>query len=106
MGVVRGEAFGVRKLACAFCRLFENGLPAKAAASCRTSGRLRRRRTDMLSGFVMTGALFIRTCIPGYAQEEIRLWEGKAPGSENYAQRHIFMRTDWSLVNGDLLFIK
>ena len=38
----------------------------------------------MLSRLIVTGALFIWTCLSGYAQEEIRLWEGKAPGSENW----------------------
>jgi dienelactone hydrolase len=43
----------------------------------------------MLSRLIVTGALFIWTCFPGYAQEEIRLWEGKAPGSENWTHQEV-----------------
>ena len=41
----------------------------------------------MLPRFVIIGALLIGTCISGYAQEVIRLWEGKAPGSENWTHK-------------------
>ena len=43
----------------------------------------------MLSRYIVAGALFIWTCLPGYAQEEIRLWEGKAPGSENWTHQEV-----------------
>jgi dienelactone hydrolase len=41
----------------------------------------------MLSRLIIVGALFIGTCFSGYAQEVIRLWEGKAPGSENWTHK-------------------
>jgi dienelactone hydrolase len=41
----------------------------------------------MLSRLVITGAVFIVTCFPAYAQEVIRLWEGKAPGSETWTHQ-------------------
>jgi dienelactone hydrolase len=43
----------------------------------------------MLPRLIVTGSLFIWTCLSGYAQEEIRLWEGKAPGSEKWTHREI-----------------
>ena len=43
----------------------------------------------MLSRLIGTGALFLWTCLSGYAQEEIRLWEGKAPGSENWTHQEV-----------------
>ena len=43
----------------------------------------------MHSRLIVAGALFIWTCLPGYAQEEIRLWEGKAPGSEQWTHKEI-----------------
>jgi dienelactone hydrolase len=41
----------------------------------------------MLSRLIVIGALFLMVCLPGYAQEEIRLWEGKAPGSEQWTHK-------------------
>jgi acetyl esterase/lipase len=43
----------------------------------------------MLSRLIVTGAFLIGTCFPGYAQEEIRLWEGKAPGSEKWTHQEV-----------------
>jgi hypothetical protein len=44
-------------------------------------------RIDMLSRFIVAGALLIGACFSGYAQEVIRLWEGKAPGSEQWTHQ-------------------
>lgn len=43
----------------------------------------------MLSRFIVAGALFVGTCFSGYAQEVIRLWEGKAPGSETWTHQEV-----------------
>ncbi len=43
----------------------------------------------MLSRLIVAGALFIGTCFSGYAQEAIRLWEGKAPGSETWTHQEV-----------------
>jgi dienelactone hydrolase len=43
----------------------------------------------MLSRLIVSGALLIGTCFSGYAQEEIRLWEGKAPGSEKWTHQEV-----------------
>jgi len=45
--------------------------------------------TDMLSRLIIAGAFLIGTCFPGYTQEEIRLWEGKAPGSEKWTHQEV-----------------
>jgi dienelactone hydrolase len=47
------------------------------------------RKEKMLSKLVITGALLIGTCFPGYSQEVIRLWEGKAPGSEQWTHQEV-----------------
>lgn len=41
----------------------------------------------MFSRLIVTGALLLGTCFSGYAQEEVRLWEGKAPGSEQWTHK-------------------
>jgi hypothetical protein len=41
----------------------------------------------MLSRFIVIGALIIGTCFSGYAQEEIRLWEGRASGSGKWTHQ-------------------
>jgi dienelactone hydrolase len=43
----------------------------------------------MFSRLVIAGALLIGTCSFGYAQEVIRLWEGKAPGSEQWTHQEV-----------------
>jgi dienelactone hydrolase len=43
----------------------------------------------MLSRFVIAGALLLGICFPGYSQEVIRLWEGKAPGSETWTHQEV-----------------
>jgi len=43
----------------------------------------------MLSRLIVIGALLIGTCSSGYAQEVIRLWEGKAPGSEEWTHKEV-----------------
>jgi acetyl esterase/lipase len=43
----------------------------------------------MLSRFIVAGALFVSTCFSGYSQEVIRLWEGKAPGSETWTHQEV-----------------
>ena len=43
----------------------------------------------MLSRLVIAGALLIGACFSGYAQEVIRLWEGKAPGSEQWTHQEV-----------------
>jgi acetyl esterase/lipase len=43
----------------------------------------------MLFRLIVTGAFLIGTCFPGYAQEEIRLWEGKAPGSGKWTHQEV-----------------
>jgi hypothetical protein len=43
----------------------------------------------MLFRLIVTGALLIGACFSGYAQEEIPLWEGKAPGSEEWTHREV-----------------
>jgi dienelactone hydrolase len=43
----------------------------------------------MLSRLIVAGALFVGTCSLGYAQEVIRLWEGKAPGSESWTHQEV-----------------
>jgi acetyl esterase/lipase len=43
----------------------------------------------MLSRLIVTGALLIGTCSSGYAQQEIRLWEGEAPGSEKWTHQEV-----------------
>jgi acetyl esterase/lipase len=53
----------------------------------------------MLSRLIVTAALFIWTCLSGYAQEEIRLWEGKAPGSEKWTHQE----TSTSSANGKVI---
>ena len=52
------------------------------------SGEL-REDGYMLSRLIVAGALFIGTCFSGYAQEIIRLWEGKAPGSETWTHQEV-----------------
>jgi dienelactone hydrolase len=44
-------------------------------------------RIDMLSRLMVAGTLLVITCFSGYAQEVIRLWEGKAPGSEKWTHQ-------------------
>lgn len=41
----------------------------------------------MISRLIVTGFLIIGICISGCAQEEIRLWQGKAPGSEDWTHQ-------------------
>jgi len=43
----------------------------------------------MIPRLIIIGALFIGTCYSGFAQEEIRLWEGKAPGSEGWTHQEV-----------------
>ncbi len=43
----------------------------------------------MPSRLAIAGVVFIWTCLSMYAQEEIRLWEGKAPGSENWTHQEV-----------------
>jgi dienelactone hydrolase len=43
----------------------------------------------MLSKLIIVAALLVGTWSPGYAQEEIRLWEGKAPGSEKWTHQEV-----------------
>ena len=43
----------------------------------------------MFPRLMIIGALLIGTCFSGYAQEEIRLWEGKAPGSEEWTHQEV-----------------
>ena len=43
----------------------------------------------MIPRLIIIGALFIGTCYSGYAQEVIRLWEGKAPGSEGWTHQEV-----------------
>jgi acetyl esterase/lipase len=44
---------------------------------------------EMLSRFIVASALFVGTCSLGYSQEVIRLWEGKAPGSESWTHQEV-----------------
>jgi acetyl esterase/lipase len=41
----------------------------------------------MFSRLLISGAFITGICFSGYAQEEIRLWEGKAPGSEQWTHQ-------------------
>jgi dienelactone hydrolase len=41
----------------------------------------------MLSRFIAAGSLFLGITLSGYSQEVIRLWEGKAPGSETWTHQ-------------------
>lgn len=43
----------------------------------------------MLFKLTAAGAFLFGTCFSGYAQEEIHLWEGKAPGSEKWIHQEI-----------------
>jgi acetyl esterase/lipase len=43
----------------------------------------------MFPRLIITAAFFIGTCFYGYTQEEIRLWEGKAPGSEQWTHEEV-----------------
>jgi acetyl esterase/lipase len=43
----------------------------------------------MLSRLIIAGVLFVGTCFSGYSQEVIRLWEGKAPGSETWTHQEV-----------------
>jgi dienelactone hydrolase len=54
-----------------------------------TASEEQREDMPMLSKFIVAGALFVSTCFPGYSQEVIRLWEGKAPGSETWTQQEV-----------------
>jgi dienelactone hydrolase len=46
-------------------------------------------RTHMFYRPIIIGVFLVGTCFSGYAQEEIRLWEGKAPGSENWTYQEV-----------------
>jgi dienelactone hydrolase len=52
----------------------------------------------MLSKLILVLALLIGTWSSGYAQEEIRLWEGKAPGSEQWTHKEISTSSASSIV--------
>ncbi|HSW38199.1 MAG TPA: alpha/beta hydrolase [Acidobacteriota bacterium] len=48
-----------------------------------------RPLSKMLTGHIITGVFFISTDLSGYAREEIRLWKGKAPGSETWTHEEV-----------------
>lgn len=52
----------------------------------------------MLPRIIVAGALFVGTCLSGYAQEVIRLWEGKAPGSETWTHQEVATTSEHGIV--------
>ncbi len=71
-----GEAFGVRKLACAFECLRIASEIAKAEASFRLQGALRaRHRESLLLDFSMVGYEYGEVSFPAFSASS-RIWNG------------------------------